>query len=357
MIKPRTHLKSMYREGQPLFSRFDLERLGYNEFVPYADESLYEKLFKHLNYEVISAYPSVNDAYKAIADMISQKKENIMLTTGVDGAIMNVFMTFCDPQDEVVLVTPNYGMYYVYSDLMNAKAKEVKYNSDFELDYEELLDAVGDKTKIVALASPSGFSGQVVPKDIMLRLIRKANKLGCVVLLDEVYADFCDGGISQYFNYIEQYDNLVIARSFSKSYGLAGLRVGYLVANETTCNEIKRVRQNVEINSVAVEAVNIWCQEKEALKKCLEDVNSARSKVTKELREMGYEVRESITNFCFIKVGKERIKRYKQEMDEKKIELKYMGEDSLYPDYIRVTIGKYDYMRHFLNVMRRLKEE
>lgn len=357
MIRPRSHLQNMYREGQPLFSRFDWERLGYNEYVPFSDGKLYKQLRERLNNEVISAYPSVNDAYKAIGEMISRKQENIMLTTGVDGAIMNVFLAFCDPCDKVVLVTPNYGMYYVYSDLMNASVKEVKYNSDFELDYNDLLNAVDQKTKIVALASPSGFSGQVIPEDIMLQLIEKANGLGCIVLLDEVYADFYDGGVSRYIQYIDQYDNLVIARSFSKSYGLAGLRVGYLVANEVACKEIKRVRQNVEINSAAVEAVKIWCEAKDSLEKCLSAIIHSREQVTKELREMGYEVRESVTNFCFIKVGKENMQRYKQVMENEKIELKYMSGDSLYQDYIRVTIGKYDYMKHFLDVMRGLKTE
>ena len=355
MIRPREHLKDMYREGQPYYSRFELDRLGYNEYVPYAEENLYKKLLKKINNEILSAYPSVNGAYKAISKMTSQDVDKIMLTTGVDGAIMNVFMTFCDSGDEVVLVTPNYGMYYVYSDLMETKSKEVKYNASFELDYEELLDSVGEKTKIIALASPSGFSGQVIPENILINLIEKANKFGCVVLLDEVYADFYDGGVSKYFNYTDVYDNLVIARSFSKSYGLAGVRVGYLVAKKETCNEIKRVRQNVEINSVAVEAIKVWCNEREILKKCLEEINNSRSKVTQQLESMGYEVRESVTNFIFVKVGREKIQVISNKMKQEKIEIKVMGENSLFPDYIRVTIGKYEYMNHFIEVMREVK--
>lgn len=357
MIRARAHLKNMYREGQPFFSRFELDRLGYNEYVPYAEKELYEKLFATVNREVISAYPSVNDAYSAISALTGQSRDRLMLTTGVDGAIMNVFMTFCDPQDEVVLVTPNYGMYYVYSDLMNARVTEVKYDENFELDYAELLNSINEKTKIIALANPSGFSGQVIPENVMLELIEKANGLGCVVLLDEVYADFYDGGISRYYKYIDRYDNLVIARSFSKSYGLAGLRAGYLVAQESTTAEIKRVRQNVEINSVAVEAIKIWCAEKEALKKSIDAINQSRRKVAEELTRMGYEVRESVTNFCFVKVGRENMGQFIEEMKAEKIELKFMGPDSLYPDYLRVTIGVYDYMKHFLDVMRRLKKD
>lgn len=356
MINPRRHLHNMYREGQPYYSRFELDRLGYNEFVPYAESELYKELLASLSCEVLSAYPSVNDAYQAISEMISQDKDRIMLTTGVDGAILNVFLAFCDPQDEVVLVTPNYGMYNVYASLMNAHIKEVRYDTQFELDYEKLLDSIGEHTKIIALASPSGFSGQVIPQHVLLKLIKKANALGCVVLLDEVYADFYDGGKSKYFEYLDEYDNLVIARSFSKSYGLAGVRVGYLVAQQDTCHEIKRVRQNVEINSVAVEAIKIWCSREDLLAKSLLEVNESRSKVTEELREMGYEVRESVTNFIFVKIGLERIDMFEKVMSQENIEIKVMGKDSLYPDYIRVTVGKYDYMKHFIEIMKRMAE-
>lgn len=340
----------MHREGQPDNSRFELMRLGYNEYVPYANSKLYDELFKNLDYERLSAYPAVNGAYDEIAKYLGITKEYIMLTTGSDGGILNTFLTFCNERDKVLIVAPTYGMYYVYADMMNCQSIICNYDDNFELDIDSIISQITEDIKLIALPNPSALTGKSVDEDKLGKLIEKANNTGTVVILDEVYCDFIDYGVSRYISWIQDYDNLVILRSFSKSYGLAGVRAGYILANSKTIEIISHVRQNVEINSIAVEAIKVWCSNKKLLHESIAAINESRNRFCEAMEKIGWAVKNTETNFCMIRIGKENQGVMQSWVTEDKMEIKFMG--GSYADYIRITVGTWEYMQPVLERFR-----
>ena len=244
MIRPRRHLENVERDIQVYNTRDGLTRLDMNEYLPYANKKLYEKLFNKINNETLSSYPMVNLAYKAISDLIDEPTEKIVLTNGSDGVTLSTLLAFCEPKDTISFITPTYGMYQVYADMLNLNAKTIEYNKDFTIDLNSIEESINRNVKVMIIANPNGIVGEELDEEFIFKLIKKANKTGTIILIDEVYADFQDFGKSRFAKYTNEYDNLIIARSFSKSFGLAGIRVGYSLSNKKIFNSSKKQCRN-----------------------------------------------------------------------------------------------------------------
>lgn len=349
MIKPRKHLKYVERDIQSYDTRDDFCRLDMNEYLPYANKELYNKLFDRINNETISSYPMVNLAYKAVSNFINEPIEKIVLTNGSDGVILSTLLAFCEPEDTIAYVSPTYGMYQVYANMLNLHTKTINYRDDFSIDLNEIETVIEEGIKVLIIANPNGIVGEDIDKEFVVKLIKKANKLGVVVLIDEVYADFQDYGKSKFIDYTNKYDNLIIARSFSKSFGLAGIRAGYSISNKETRKYIIAVRNNVEINSIAVEAIKVWCENREFLKNSIEEILEAKRYVCKEFSRLGIDCKEGKTNFILMKVPIEKREKVRKALQDNKILIKSI--ESVFDGYWRITVGTKEYMKKFVNVV------
>lgn len=350
MIRPKKYLKDVERDVQAFDTREGLTRLDMNEYLPYANKKLYEELFKKINNETLSSYPMVNLAYKAISNFIGEPIEKLVLTHGSDGVILGTLLAFCEPQDTISFITPTYGMYQVYADMLNLKTKTIEYKKDFSIDLKEIEEAITKDIKVIIIANPNGIVGEELDKDFILKLIEKANKIGVVILIDEVYADFQDLGKSRFAKYTDEYDNLIIARSFSKSFGLAGLRAGYSISNAETRKNLIAVRNNVEINSVAVEAIKIWCKHEDWLNESVKEILSSKKYVCNELSKVGVKCIEGKANFVLIKVPEEKREHIKQILKDNNIIIKSI--ERVFDGYWRITVGTKDYMKKFVELMK-----
>lgn len=348
MIRPNSYLENLVREPQHFDKRAGVMRLDMNEYVPFPSQSLYEKWKEKMTDETISAYPMVNNAYLAISKLTGLDDEKIVLTTGSDGVVLSTLLAFCEPGDTIGMVAPTYGMYGVYANMLGLRTKEVTYDG-FDLDYDGLINSITPEIKVFLLANPNGVVGEDLPREVVLQLIKKANKCGTVLLLDEVYAAFEDRGKSRYEDLIDQYDNLVIARSFSKSYGLAGLRAGYAIACKKTRKYLLAVRPNVEINSAAVTAVNIWCEYPELLKEAVDEIVNSRNATAAFLEVKGIEVKNGSGNFILAKIPDEQVEALKNTFENEKIDVKWMVIQN--ENWIRITVATRTYMERFFEVM------
>lgn len=348
MIRPNKHLENLVREPQHFDKRVDVMRLDMNEYVPFPNQKLYERWQTEMTDETISAYPMVNNAYHALSKLTGLSEDQIVITTGSDGVVLSTLLAFCQPGDEVGMVVPTYGMYGVYARMLDLKIKEVSYEG-FELDYEKLINSVTPEMKVFLLANPNGNLGDDLPKDVIMRLLDKTNECGVVLLLDEVYAAFVDYGRSRYVDLIDKYDNLVIARSFSKSYGLAGLRAGYSISCKNTRKYLMAVRTNVETNSAAVTAINIWCDYPELLKEAVTNIIKSKGEIETYFNSIGIEAKNGSANFVLAKIPKEKVNAYKEIFEKEKIAVKWM--EIAGNQWIRITIGTSEYMKRFIEAI------
>jgi histidinol-phosphate aminotransferase len=349
MIRPRKHLFAVERDVQPSEPYAGQLQLNMNEYHPHAAKVLYDEWRMRVQPEVLSAYPKVNSAYQSISHLIHQPIDKLVLTNGADGVVLSALQAFCNPGDLVGYVAPTYGMYQVYADMLNLKTQRVLYNTQRQINREEILRNITPAMSVFLLANPNGiFGDDLGGDDFIPELVEKGNETGTVVVIDEVYADFIDGGHSRYMHLTDVYDNLVIARSFSKSYGLAGVRVGYSLSNPETRRFLIAVRNNVEISSMAVEAINVWCSHPDLLKESIDEILDSKKEIAQRLKELGVFVLESAANFIVLRTDDEH-EALCSALQQANIAVKWFEWHS--SNYLRVTIGVKRYMRRFVDVI------
>ena len=191
---------------------------------------------------------------KALKARVSALKglpvENIFLGNGSDEAIDLMFRIFCTPgKDNAVAIVPSYGMYAVAADINDVQMRGVALGPDFSLPVEELLKAADERTKLLFLCSPNNPSGNAFEATEILELV---DRFPGIVVLDEAYADFSAKGSLRY--QIAQRPNLVILQTFSKAYGMAGLRIGMAFANAYIIDLMNRVKYPYNISQATLDA-------------------------------------------------------------------------------------------------------
>ncbi len=175
---------------------------------------------------------------KRISEIKRIAVPNIFLGNGSDEPIDLLFRAFCEPgRDNIVSINPTYGMYRVAADTNNVSVRLVALNENFELIADEVLAAVTSETKIIFLCSPNNPSGNALDHHEMLRIIKSFEG---IVVIDEAYIDFCPE--KSFLPVLSQYPNLVILQTFSKAWGMAGLRLGMAFATEQIIEVLSRIK-------------------------------------------------------------------------------------------------------------------
>ena len=175
---------------------------------------------------------------KRISEIKRIAVPNIFLGNGSDEPIDLLFRAFCEPgRDNIVSINPTYGMYRVAADTNNVSVRLVALNENFELIADEVLAAVTSETKIIFLCSPNNPSGNALDHHEMLRIIKNFEG---IVVIDEAYIDFCPE--KSFLPVLGQYPNLVILQTFSKAWGMAGLRLGMAFATEQIIEVLSRIK-------------------------------------------------------------------------------------------------------------------
>lgn len=348
MIRPRQHLKYLNREQQNFYDEENFLRLHMNEYVPGISVEFYDKLKHRLTPEILSAYPQVNSAYSKLSQFLNLPCEQLVLTTGSDGVIYSVLQAFCDYGDKIAYISPTYGMYEIYARMLGLDYVELKYTEDLKLKQDDILSVIDSNLKVFLFANPNGVFGNSLDLDFILEIIKRAHQVGTIVLIDEVYADFIDGGISRFARFCETYDNLIIARSFSKSYGVAGIRLGYSISSREARHYLMATRRNVEINSIAVEALKILLDDPAFLKESVANILFSKKKILDYLSQKGFSVYAGEANFLVIETEDECLFKHLQ---ENKILVKRIEYGKR--TFLRVTIGVLSYMRNFISAMEK----
>ena len=351
MIKEKENVRSLKRMRHDYDTRLDRIRLGANEYVPSMPKDLYVKLMNSFNIEKASAYPEYNIAYQALAKYLKVSRDNILLSSGADMAIQAVFQTFCTQGDRVLTCAPTFGMYRVYATLANCEFIEVLSDSEGGFSMDELVSYDYCDVRLVILANPNGNTGHCFSMDEISRLLETTALTDTVTVIDEAYVDF---GSVDTSTLIRKFRNLVVIRSFSKSIGMAGIRIGYIIAAEELINMIEKFKPMEEINSLAVEAIKVICSNDFYIKDAVNEIISSRKYFTQTMRELGYSVIERHGNFVLVNF-KEQRKQMEEVFDRNLIEYKIFS--GVLKNFMRLTIAKKSVMDYVINIIRQQREE
>ncbi|HEX8925674.1 MAG TPA: aminotransferase class I/II-fold pyridoxal phosphate-dependent enzyme, partial [Terriglobales bacterium] len=248
MLRARTAVQNMKEYHPPLGNRDGL-RLDFNENVGGCSPRVLETL-RTLSPEVLNKYPEREPGERAVAAHLGVNAAQVLLTNGVDEAIHLLCETYLETGDEVLISVPTFSMYEIYALATGAKVITVRAGGDFAFPGEQLLAAITPRTRLICVANPNNPTGAIATRKQLLALVQAAPQ--AAVLIDEAYIHF---GGETLLHELGKYDNLFVARTFSKAYGLAGFRLGALCGSLEQMKMLRRVASPYNVNGVALECL------------------------------------------------------------------------------------------------------
>jgi len=256
----------------------------------------------------INRYPAKQDQklLERLSELYNVKTNNIVLSRGSDEAIDLLIRLFCENgRDSIIICPPTYGMYSVYAALQGANIIEIPLQEDkgFQLNMPRIELFTAQNIKLIFLCSPNNPTGNILKKEDIFSLCQKFNK--SIIVLDEAYIDFANS--KSLSNYIEQYPNLVILRTTSKALGLAGARVGVLIAQYSIVQWVLKIIAPYPLSSIVTEfCYDMLSAEKYSnIKKQIAIIKSERKRLFNELKQLVAieKVYQSDANFILIRLN------------------------------------------------------
>jgi histidinol-phosphate aminotransferase len=254
----------------------------------------------------------------------------ILCGNGSDDILTIATRTFVPPGGTLAYPDPTYSLYPVLAKLEEAKTTAVDWGTEWSLPLDELIDAKADA---IYLANPNAPSGTFVTPSQIATL---ASKFDGLLLVDEAYCDFAEDNC---IDLIREFANVVISRTFSKAYSLAGMRFGYAIAQAEVIHEMMKVKDSYNVDAISVIAATAALQDQESAKKTWEYVRGERQRLTSELQAEGWSVLPSQANFVLATVPGGRARDAYQKLKQQGILVRYFDKPGL-TDKLRITVGR-----------------
>lgn len=278
-------------------------------------------------------YFGQDDVRAQLANYANVAPENIVITNGGDESIDLVLRAALEPGDTVIDAPPSFEMYRISAIANRARVLDIPRDENFLLDVEALVQAhAANKIKAICLASPNNPDGKLLPRADLLRIL----DLGALVLLDEAYFEYAG---ETAVDLLPAYQNLVIVRTFSKWAGLAGLRIGYVIASPEFINALQKLRAPYNVNWAGLIAIRESLDDAAYLMQNVRTTISERERMCVALETLdGFEAIPSQTNFLTIHVRGRDPQTIKQQLANRGILIRAFRAPRL-SEYIRISIG------------------
>lgn len=247
----KSHLYQLSAYTPPLEGRNPSTHLllDFNERTLPVSAPIRQALIDYINDDRIQMYPSYGNIADIIADYAQVQPQQTMITNGSDQGIELVFRASCHAGDEVIIPMPNFAMYQQCAQIENVKIIAPFYTKEKGFPLAEVLAAINEKTRVICISNPNNPSGVGVDKADIETIAKMAPN--CSILVDECYFEF--SGLTA-VDLIDRYNNIVITRTFSKTWGMPSLRFGYLLSSQENIQALMCVRGPYDINQMAVVA-------------------------------------------------------------------------------------------------------
>lgn len=307
-IRPRKSLlnKSLQRPSALNSTYRDLNYLWLdkNENIDPELLKVSAKILSEIPDLTLATYPEAGETYRELAKWLDVEPECLILTPGSDGAIRLVFEAFVEQGNVVVHTEPSFAMYSIYSQMFGAKVHALEYKkseSEPFIALSSIVDTLLEyKPKIFCLPNPDSPTGTIFPPDDLRAMLDVCEKVGTVMLLDEAYHPFYNWTAVPW---VKQSRNLIVARTFAKAWGVAGLRVGYAVAHQETIAFLHKLRPMYEVSSLAVEFMSRMLDHHEDMEKSVKRINEAKKYFVNEMTLLGFTVLPTYGNFSHVDFG------------------------------------------------------
>lgn len=279
--------------------------LDRNERTVFHQRSLMSRLSKRLARAPLNLYPDVDAFYEKLASWIGVSQNQIYVTEGVSGAIKSLMETIAYPGNNAIFPEPTFALYPVYSKMFRLKYRTVGYDEHFRLKVDNMLALIDKKTSILFLPNPNVPIEGTLDLNSIAVIARRCEQNGTFLAIDEVYFPF--GGPTA-ISLINRFDNLFIMRSFSKAFGLAGIRLGYVVGSPKNIEYVSKTRTGYESNALSMEAASFFIDNYDIVKEYISEVKKGLGYLKEVLRKLGLEYSGAETsNFIYIELHDARL--------------------------------------------------
>ncbi|MBI4683952.1 MAG: histidinol-phosphate transaminase [Nitrospirae bacterium] len=295
----------------------------------------------------INRYPDGGGYYlkQVLSEMLSVSEDELILGNGSNELLDIAVRTFMTDGDEAVMATPSFVVYLMAVQAVGGKAIQLPLKN-FAHDLDAMADAITPKTRIIFIANPNNPTGIINKKNEFDRMMGKISD-DILVVVDEAYYEYVtDPDYADSMKYLKGRRNILILRTFSKIYGLAGLRIGYGIAKKNILNEMNRIREPFNTNTIAQKAALAALKDRNHIKKSQETNEAGKKYLYKELNSMSITFVPTEANFIYIPV--EDSKSVYERLLRLGIIIRPMG-----PKAVRVTIGLPDENKRFIEALKK----
>ncbi len=343
-VRPRKAVLEMPEYHPPLAGRTAL-RLDFNENTFGPSPRVMERL-RAVTAEGLTKYPEREPVERIVAKHFGLEAEQVLLTNGVDEAIHLMCCAFLEAGDEALIATPSFFMYDVSVQMMTSNLRKVQSDASLGFPFERFMAAITDRTKLIIVASPNNPTGAVVSREHLLAIAAAAPH--AVLMVDEAYYHF-DG--ASVMSDLATVSNLIVARTFSKAYGLANLRIGMLAGNAELLKYVKKVSSPYNVNGVALDCLSVAIEDEAYLAWYVEQVRTGRERMMGGLAELGVPYFPSAANFVLMKIGPKH-KELVAAMRAHGVLLRDRSTDPGCDGFVRITIGLEEHVERGLEALR-----
>ncbi len=276
----------------------------------------------------------------AIGAMLGANLNSVAVGCGSVGLLQQLCLAYLDPGDNVVYPWRSFEAYPVNVQMMGAESKQIPL-VEHAFDLDAVAAAVDDRTKMIMLATPNNPTGTALTVDAIRTMLASVPD-DVIVLIDEAYREFLDPRFGDPLTLLADYPNVVVSRTFSKAYGLAGLRVGYLVADAAIVDEVNKVLAPFAVNGLAQAAALAALDARDAYEPFLATLREERARVVAALTATGWQLPDAQANFVYLPLGERTTDVYVAIEKRGVVTRPFAGEG------IRVTIGTPEQNDRFL---------
>jgi histidinol-phosphate aminotransferase len=330
MLKPRECIAKLEPYQSPIVRREQLN-LDLNENMAGCSPRVLARLQSMTTWD-IAMYPRREHGERRVAEFLGVEPEQLLLVNGIDEGLYSLFATYLCEGDEMILADPTFVMYSIYARATGALLIRVQAKQDLEFPAQQVLERISPRTRLIAIANPNNPTGTKVPPTVLLQILESAEN--AAVLVDEAYFEF---GSETLIPELPRHPNLFVARTFSKAYGLAGLRLGALVGSSEHIGYLRRFCSPFNVNAVAVTCLEEALTDQSFVREYVTQVRRGREHIGELCKELGLHYWPSSANFVLVRVGA-NVRQFVESLQQRGIMIRDMSGAPGCQGCVRITV-------------------
>ena len=330
-------------------------RLDANERISSFDSSFLNKIKKKISSFHFVAYPEVEKIYDILSIKYKLPRSHFLITSGSDMGIRHCFELFTQKNSKIITLSPTFGMVDVYGKVFETNQIKIGYDKNLKLDYLKILKSINKNISMIMLANPNSPTGTIIDTDKIIQIIQKAKKNNCYVVIDEAYFGFYK---KTFLHFVKKYRNLIILRTFSKAFGLAGIRAGYIASNKELIKKLYSFRPMYEISSFSCLIIEEILKRQNLINNYISSTIKGKKYLITELNKMGFGHFATYSNFILVDFYKKTlVKKIYNNLNKRGILARKAPDIQATRTCLRFTLGPTSYMKKLAENLKKYSKK